>query len=468
MAESKQMKNHSRHGYKGLNTNTQISTSTASHGHTFESGKSGISRETGLPLGNVNFKVNTRRAAEDEINAITPHDSHHRTESSCSNSLSVNFPFSFQNREQQAGVPGKYSVYSDTSDNVHENLPTHSGETMILMNHEGLLREGGENTWNPKCKYESSESSIAKVAEFDLNEDIINENGIGGDFIQPVFHGVIRVVAKTGVLSGQSPFPLEFRGRLGWTGPSKTSAFWPFSTSRSSNGEKHQFCFSGFDLNVAAVEDDVMGKILASPRVNSQDSCPAVDLKRSSNPCIDLNQIFDASDELTLPSLENPHLLDLNLNDNTSRTSDPMKSGYQDFIPIRRDYHPPVSSPMQHLASYGSLQPKFPALLHPLPPHQAYPYKVPLQIGTAQYLGYHPQQHNLLPGLYNPGCPVNPVFGNLSTSVIKADESRPFLFLADKLPYSERLHNDDWVLTSKKRKETEGGFECFTSFATNR
>ncbi|GER27526.1 zinc finger (C2H2 type) family protein [Striga asiatica] len=455
MAESKQMKNQSPHGYKALNTNTQISTSTASHCHTFESGKSGISRETGLPLGNVTFKVNTRRSAEDEINAITPHDSQHRTESSCSNSLSVNFPFSLQN------LAGKNSVYSDNSDNVrlggneHENLLTHSGETMILMNHhEGLLREGGENTWNPKCKYESSESSIAKVAEFDLNEDI-NENGIG-DFI----HGVIRVVAKTGVLSGQPTIPLEFRGGLGWTGPSKTSAFWPVSTWRSSNREKSQCCFSGFDLNVAAVEDDVMGTVL---------SCPAVDLKRSVTPSIDLNRIFDVGDEFTPPSLENPHLLDLKLNViNTSRTSGPMKSGYQDFIPIRRDYHLPVSSPMQHFASYGSLQPKFPTLSHPLP-HQAYPYKVPLQIGPTQYLGYHPQQHNFLPGLYNPGGPVNPVFGNLLTSGTKADEgSRPFLFLADKLPSGECLQNHDWDLTSKKRKETEGGFECFTSLATNR
>lgn len=177
-SECKEIKYYSHHDYAGAddagNMKTRISTSKVSGEQAFESVatdskhgstlafednskcheadmqssdgiastrptsvKSEISTETHLPIGDGSFEMDVRKthghrlnAAEDGLDTMA-HDSQHRTESSCSNSLSIVLPISFSNLS-----------YQETSKEAY--LFRNCGSSMDSSNSKALDRSSEE------------------------------------------------------------------------------------------------------------------------------------------------------------------------------------------------------------------------------------------------------------------------------------------------------------------------------------
>lgn len=413
--------------------------------------------------------------------------------------------------EKNPGTVGKISFCSDNSDNFyctsrtvkdirlsdgHDNLPTfHSGKRMVKDEIPGeggfvlamkgkSLEMGSEVMDKYKDEFwviESADSSMTKrgkkpekdqdkvVAEFDLNEDI-NANELD-DCVQTVFasvssHGVIHVVAKAGIPSGQPMKPLKFEGGLGWKGTAETSAFRPTAPSKNLDGKtcstdhrpKDPERFTGIDLNVAVPEDTAAanGIQLEHEGVSSpstlQHSHSEVDRKQAKSPWIDLNCLYDAADEATQPFIppksENSPLVDLNLDTSASladrsnkahwlgqgcqllgnKTSDFSNPGTRDFSLTRNAYMADLST-MQHMANNAhtlmasphilqSMEPMQRVASHTLPPH-SYSAKGPFHFGsrdplpssvnlsgTMPYTRYY-HEHGIFHEPLNPGSVHN-------------------------------------------------------------
>ncbi|KAL3641424.1 hypothetical protein CASFOL_016392 [Castilleja foliolosa] len=313
----------------------------------------------------------TLESARSDVSTTTrDSQQHHRSESSCSNSLFVNPTVSFPTRkfpEISKVTVGKSSACSDISDSFNC-----TGKTL-------------ENI---------SDNISATKGKFDLNEDIYL-NGTGD---------LVRVIPKIGIPSGRPVLPLEFKGGLGWTGSAETSAFRPVSIfSKNSGKNELGCCFTGFDLNVAAVDD-------TSPHTDFRDGIIS---KPAETLCIDLNRLYDAGDEFTQPCApaepeKSSCLLDLNV-------------GNQDFNPVQR-----LSN-----NSNSALNPKLPFL----PPQSYY-------FGTPSYFQ----------GLFNEQRTSNVITdGKLS------NEARQFLFLDNNSSRDEHLQKHEWFGTSMKRKEPDRG-----------
>ncbi|KAI3464342.1 hypothetical protein Pfo_021005 [Paulownia fortunei] len=236
------------------------------------------------------------------------------------------------------------------------------------------------------------------------------------------------------------------------------------------------------------------------------ENCPLVDLNLNVN-----TSIVDKS--------KNVHWLGQGRQSLGKKTSDSVDPGKRDFNFTSHDYLPGLST-MQHVANnahtlvaapnipqpvelmqrVASLQPKLPFISHTLPPH-SYPSKGPFHFGSRDPLpsGIHfsgtmpyarySHEHGVFPGVLNPGTvhtsfdtphlvqvvhkqstsnitAYTPKLGvktedNLSTSGSKMDEARQFLYLTKHSPMGERMHQEAWYATSMKRKEPEGGLECY-------
>lgn len=359
------------------------------------------------------------------------------------------------------------------------------------------------------------------IAGFDLNEDF-NANELD-DCVQPVSasvssHSVIHVVAKAGIPSGQPPMiPLKFKGGLGWKGTAQTSAFRSTKnldgrTCSTIHGPKDLEDFTGIDLNVAVVEDIAVYGIPTereglSSSSTLQDSHPEVDQKQAKSPWIDLNCLDNAAEEfsqqLIPPKSENSLLVDLNLD--TERSSnvhwlgqanqflgnknfDFPNPGSLDFNFKRNVYLADLNT-IQHMTNSGHSPMASPQFLqrmelvpqlasHALPPHGNMPYT----------RFFH--EHGVFPEAVNPGS-IHSLYNTshpaqfgykksssssitafvpkheaktedlLSASGSKSDGPKLFPFLSKESPMGERMHQEAWYAASLKRKEPEGGLDCF-------
>lgn len=331
---------------------------------------------------------------------------------------------------------------------------------------------------------ESADSSMAKqndkdIAGFDLNEEL-NASELN-DCDQPALPfvsspSVIHVVAKPGIPSGRRPMlPLKFEGGLGWKGTAQTSAF------RSTNHRpKDLQGFTGIDLNVA-IEDDITAygtpTVLAS---SLEDSHPEADKKQAKSPWIDLNCLYNAAEEFPQPSiqpiLESSPLVDLNLDTGRSnnghwlgQASHFPNPGSRDFSFNRNVYLADLNT-IQHMANNGHTLMASPQLLQRMelvPQHT-----LPSIVNQSRYFHEHGS-------LYNTPHPGQFIHEQISSSKIaaklepktedllsagesKSDRPRYFPFLSKESPMGERVMNQEaWYAASLKRKEPEGGLDCF-------
>lgn len=347
---------------------------------------------------------------------------------------------------------------------------------------KGETVENGEFWVKEPSKYAVKDQDKS-FAGFDLNEDI-NTNTLD-DYIQPVgetvsSHSVIHVVAKAAILIGHPRIPLKFEGGLGWKGSAETSAFRPASLSKNSTRStdhvpKDELCSTGFDLNVAA-EDDNDGVL--------QDSHSEVDSKQTER-LFDLNCLYDANDELTPKKSENR--ADLNSNSLTSvaeksnglhwlhqgnKISDP---GRQDFDFSSHDYLSNLNT-MRHLGNIHHTLAGAPNMMQRVastqPPH-GYSYKDPFHFGAGsmpytRFYGNAPHLQQVVHEQNTSHIPASiPNFFDVKTednswvNGSNLENPRQFPFFPKSSPMGQQMHQEAWYAASMKRKEPEGGLECF-------
>ncbi|KAL1533837.1 hypothetical protein AAHA92_33671 [Salvia divinorum] len=387
-----------------------------------------------------------------------------------------------------------------------ESTDVKCGSRERTMKH-GMLGEGGSvvSTKGKTCsevmdKYndeirvnKSADSSMAKqgkkpekdkegkaIAGFDLNKDL-NESELI-DSVQPVLpfvssHSVIHVVAKPGIPSSRRPMmPLKFEGGLGWKGTAQTSAF------RSTNhGQKNLHGFTGIDLNVA-VEDDIAAYGTPTECASTlQNSHSEADRKQAkSPPWIDLNCLYNAAEEipqpLIQPILASSPLVDLNSDMERSNNGHWLGQGSHFPYPGSRDFsfnrnvYLADLNTIQHMANTGHTlmaSPQFLQRMELVPRHT-----LPSIVNQSRYFHEHGS-------LYNTPHPGQFVHEQISSSKIAAklepktedllsasgsnsDRASYFPFLSKESPMGERMMNQEpWYAASLKRKEPEGGLDCF-------
>ncbi|PIN13434.1 hypothetical protein CDL12_13940 [Handroanthus impetiginosus] len=527
--ESKKIKCNSVGGDDVGNMKTQISTSRVSdyqasesvtdnvHGSTLvheddkqstdgfisdqpTSAKSDLSTETGLNTGN--FET-------DGLNTMK-HEMKHRTESSCSNSLSVVLPASEASKEANSLANCGGSMDSSHSKAIDPRLDepvTTSSESGVSAQiaHKAINNALAMSSMKTSSVVENSMDPDKFIAGFDLNEDI-NTNEMD-DCFQPAVAtasspSVIHVIAKAAIRSGQPKIPLKLEGGLGWKGSAETRAFRP---TRSVNTLKDSQGFTGIDLNVAAVEDSATNgssiehhRISLSPTL--QDSRSEVDAKGAKSLWFDLNHLYDDADEFVQRSLpaesENPPSVDLNLNANasvgnkTSHYANPGKWDSNFTSGEAKNAHmmmaaPNIFQPTELMQRVASLQQKSSIISHTLPATHYYTSTGPFHFSSGNptpvpftsimpYARYS-HEHGIFPQVLNHdtvhksfGTPhlvqVVPNERDIKTDVKSStggnnmDESRKFMFLGRNSTTGEMTHQEAWCA---KRKEPEGGLECY-------
>lgn len=362
------------------------------------------------------------------------------------------------------------------------------------------------------------------IAGFDLNEDF-NANELDDCVkpvsASVSSHSVIHVVAKAGIPSGQPMIPLKFEGGLGWKGTAQTSAFRSTSLLKNldgkaystNHGPKDPEGFAGIDLNVAVVEDiAAYGIPTEGEGVSSHSTLQEVDRKQDKSPWIDLNCLYDAAEEFTQPSVqpksENSPLVDLNLDTSsslaerssnvhwlgqasqfsTNKNPNFPNTGTRDFSYNRNVYLADLST-IQHMANNGHTLMASPQFLqqmelvprvasHALPPHGAMPYTRFFHEHGIFPEAVNPRSVHSLYNAPHPGQFVHEQSSSsnitaflpkheaktedlLSASGSKGDTPSFFPFLSKESPMGERMHQEAWYSASLKRKEPEGGLDCF-------
>ncbi|KAG6390256.1 hypothetical protein SASPL_147988 [Salvia splendens] len=369
-----------------------------------------------------------------------------------------------------------------------------SGEGESVVATKGKTGSEVMDKYNDEIRVnESADSSIAKqgkkpvkgkddkaIAGFDLNIDL-NASELNNcdqpalPFVSP--HSVIHVVAKPGIPSGRRPMmPLKFEGGLGWKGTAQTSAF------RSTNNKpKDLQGFTGIDLNVAIEDDNISAYGTPTVRASTlQDSHPEADRKQAKSPWIDLNCVDNAAEEFPQPSiqpiLESSPLVDLNLDTGRSnnghwlgQASHFPNPGSRDFSFNRNVYLADLNT-IQHMANNGHTlmaSPQFLQRMELVPQHT-----LPSIVNQSRY--FH--EHGSLYNTPHPGQFVHEQISSsknaaklepktedlLSASGSKSDRPRYFPFLSKESPMDESsLNQEAWHPASLKRKEPEGGLDCF-------
>ncbi|KAL8485914.1 hypothetical protein ACS0TY_027993 [Phlomoides rotata] len=375
---------------------------------------------------------------------------------------------------------------------------THCRERRDKISRE-VENEYSESLMKKPRKYAVKDQDKS-FAGFDLNEDV-NMNMMD-DFIQPVgetvsSHSLIHVVAKAATLIGHPRIPLKFEGGSGWKGPAETSAFRPASLSKSSNRKgrptdhvpKDELCSTGFDLNVAAIDGN---EGVSSPHA-LQDSHSEVDSKQTGRLLFDLNCLYDANDEFTPPKPENR--VDLSSNALTSvaeksnglhwlpqgnKISNTCYPGRQDFD--QSDFATWTNlNAMRHLVNGNPTLGGAPNFLQPfeiqraastqlMTPPPGYMYKDPFHFGAgsipyARFYGNTPHLQQVVHEQNTSHISASiPKFFDVKTedsSSISGSNPRHFQFLTDSSPMEEHMHQEAWYAASMKRKEPEGGYECY-------
>ncbi|KAG6431978.1 hypothetical protein SASPL_103550 [Salvia splendens] len=346
-------------------------------------------------------------------------------------------------------------------------------EVMDKYKEELWVDESADSSMVKRCKKSVKDEDKA-ITGFDLNKDL-NSNA-QDNCVQPALpcvssHGVVRVVAKAGIPSSRLPMiPLEFEGGLGWKGTSKTSAFRSTKNSdgrrcSTNHGTKDLEGFKGIDLNIA-VEEDIPA--YGTPT------------EQAKSPWIDLNCLYEADEELPQPKLDRSSLGDLKLD--TERSSNNHWLGQfhgnkknvelsSDFSFNRNVYSSDFSS-IQHMDNTDHTLMASPQYLQRM---ELVPRHI-LSSGPMPYDRYF-HEHGIFPGAYN--APHTGQFVHeqstsskmaafapkleakteelLSANGSKSEGPRYFPFLSN-----ERMtHQEAWYAASLKRKEPEGGLDCF-------
>ncbi|XP_042035809.1 uncharacterized protein LOC121782151 [Salvia splendens] len=354
-----------------------------------------------------------------------------------------------------------------------------ASEVMDKYHDEIRVNESADSSMAEQAMKPVKDEDDKAIAGFDLNEDL-NASELN-DCVQPALpfvssHSVIHVVAKPGIPSGRRPMmPLKFEGGLGWKGTAQTSAF------RSTNQRpKDLQGFTGIDLNVA-VEDDIAAYGTPTDRASTlQDSHPEADRKQAKSPWIDLNCLYNAAEEFPQPSiqpiLESSPLVNLNLDTGRSnnghwlgQASHFPNPGSRDFSFNRNVYLADLNT-IQHMASNGHTlmaSPQFLQRMELVPQHT-----LPSIVNQSRY--FH--EHGSLYNTPHPGQFVHEQISSskiaaklepktedlLSASGSKSEWPRYFPFLSKESPMGEHMMNQEaWYAASLKRKEPEGGLDCF-------
>ncbi|KAJ6818896.1 uncharacterized protein M6B38_404185 [Iris pallida] len=246
--------------------------------------------------------------------------------------------------------PGK-TLASSSSSPKDDNLNNSETDVEPDTCHDGQLMQIED-------AYESIVKSDRDRCDFDLNEDIGNEEY--DCLVNPLSSNSVSIPAPS--VSVSTPIavaaskgapllpiaPLCFEGELGWKGSAATSAFRPASPRKTdaekrSAGQKRKSNFMEIDLNVAENGDDdvVVGPVAikatpVSSGFRSQDDSMEVSSRRADRLKLDLNRLGDddmspdqllyrrlphRSSEQTLSSASSsssrqPLMRDFDLNDN--------------------------------------------------------------------------------------------------------------------------------------------------------
>ncbi|KAG8378470.1 hypothetical protein BUALT_Bualt08G0140500 [Buddleja alternifolia] len=252
----------------GVTSMKQAIESSIGSKHGSTSLKSDISTEIGLPLSNGSFEMDTRKTRCNNVSTTengfnTTHDSQHRTESSCSNSLSVILPVSLSNHSFQETLKEghsfrNYTGSTDSSNSKGFEFDRRSEEPVTASSESGVSAQiarkaisnaRAKNGLKISSMVGSHSSSLTKKGDKEISGNSEeNIRSCDEHDNHPTSHSVERMTSSE--ISGESENILPGKGKLLEMNPEVPK-------------KDEETFVAGFDLN-EDINDDFIQPVVAT------------------------------------------------------------------------------------------------------------------------------------------------------------------------------------------------------------